>query len=98
MIVQGGSSAGGGPKPEGTATPTDAGVAVIAVTIASRLSGPTAPASAALLLDEPAGTRIAQVAALPDRLVLLLQGGGPDRVVMVDPRNGRPAGRISLAR
>ena len=38
------------------------------------------------------------IAAVQDRLALQLQGGGGDRVVLVDPRTGAVAGRISLAR
>lgn len=57
-----------------------------------------APGAIALTLDEPAGTRIAALATVADRLVLELQGGGPDRVVLVDPRSGAIAGRITLRR
>ena len=56
------------------------------------------PASMAAVLDEPDGTRIAGIVAVQDRLALQLQGGGTDRVVLVDPRTGAVAGRISLAR
>jgi hypothetical protein len=49
------------------------------------------------VLQEPEGTRIVGIAALPDRLALQLQGGGSDRVVLVDPKTGALAGRISLA-
>ncbi|HVZ07368.1 MAG TPA: hypothetical protein VHC04_05590 [Rhodopila sp.] len=50
------------------------------------------------VLPEPEGTRIAGIAAVADRLAVQLQGGGADRVVLVDPRTGVTAGRISLAR
>ncbi len=64
-----------------------AGVAVVAVTIVSRMGGHgTIPAAVALA--EPAGTHIAGIAAMGDRLAVLLQGGGPDRVVVVDGRGG----------
>jgi putative heme iron utilization protein len=49
------------------------------------------------VLQEPEGTRIAGIAATADRLAVQLQGGGGDRVVLVDPRTGALAGRISLA-
>ncbi|MDE2197452.1 MAG: hypothetical protein KGJ41_00405 [Rhodospirillales bacterium] len=65
-----------------------------APTPAPTLTSTLAPA----LLDEPAGTRIAGASALADRVVLRLQGGGPDRVVVVDLRSGRVVGRIGLAR
>lgn len=76
-------------------------VAVIGHRVASRSSG-GAPdggeAPIALVLDEPAGTRIAGIAAAGDRLAVQLQGGGGDRVVLVDPHSGAVAGRITLAR
>jgi hypothetical protein len=56
------------------------------------------PASVSAVLDEPAGTRIAGIAAVRDRLAVQLQGGGMDRVVLIDPATGAVAGRISLAR
>ncbi len=56
------------------------------------------PVAVAAVLDEPAGTRIAGIAAVRDRLAVELQGGGADRVVLVDPATGAVAGRISLAR
>jgi hypothetical protein len=56
------------------------------------------PASVSAELDEPAGTRIAGIVALRDRLAVQLQGGGPDRVVLIDPATGTLVGRISLAR
>jgi hypothetical protein len=75
-----------------------AGVVVLAVALTQRVGtlvagGVAAPA----VLDEPAGTHIAGVSVLPDRLALTLQGGGPDRVVVVDSRSGRVLGRVSLA-
>jgi hypothetical protein len=60
--------------------------------------GAAAPhAMATATLDEPAGTRIVGVAGIGDRLALVLQGGGPDRVVLVDPANGRRLGALALA-
>jgi Family of unknown function (DUF6476) len=76
-------------------------VAVIAHRIASRSSGGASDngeAPTALMLNEPAGTRIAAIAAAGDRLAVQLQGGGADRVVLIDPRSGLVVGRITLAR
>ncbi len=75
----------------------------LVVGIARRSSAPvvavtTSPASIAAVLDEPAGTRIAGIVAVRDRLAVQLQGGGVDRVVLIDPATGAIAGRISLAR
>jgi Family of unknown function (DUF6476) len=70
---------------------------VLVVVIARRIGGAGTPATAlAVLLDEPAGTRIAAIASAGDRLAVQLQGGGADRVVLVDPRTGAVAGRIGL--
>jgi hypothetical protein len=70
---------------------------VLIVVIAKRLGGGgavTAPIAA--VLDEPAGTRIAAIVAAGDRLAVQLQGGGPDRVLLVDPRTGAVVGRVGL--
>jgi hypothetical protein len=66
-------------------------------------TGPGAPAALAgpipaVVLDEPAGTHIAGMAATQDRIALQLQGGGTDRVVLVDPRTGNLTGSVRLAR
>jgi hypothetical protein len=73
----------------------------LAVGILRRGSAPqtaiTLPAVTEAMLQEPAGTRIVGIAALSDRLAIQLQGGGGDRVVLVDPRTGALAGRITLS-
>ena len=74
-----------------------AGVGVLAVALTQRMSSASGPI-ASVVLDEPAGTRIAGMAAAPDRLVLQLQGGGPDRVMVIDTKSGRVLGRVALAR
>jgi hypothetical protein len=79
------------------------GTTALIVVVAHRLSSPpslvaTLPASLAAVLDEPAGTRIAGIAAVRDRLAIQLQGGGADRVVLIDPDTGAVTGRISLLR
>ncbi len=73
------------------------GGATLGVMVARRASV-APPAVHDAVLDEPAGTRIAGVSALPDRLALQLAGGGPDRVVVVDLRTGQVVGRAALAR
>jgi len=75
------------------------GTTVLVVVVARRLGGAAetrAGAPIALQLGEPEGTRIAGVAAAGDRLAVQLQGGGPDRIVLVDPRSGAVVGRIGL--
>jgi hypothetical protein len=56
----------------------------------------TVPTALAVLLDEPVDTRIAGIAGAGDRLAVQLQGGGPDRVLLVDPRTGAVTARIGL--
>jgi hypothetical protein len=81
-----------------------AATGVLVATLVARFHVPghpvasSSPVPAAITLDEPAGTRIAGVSALGDRLVLALHGGGPDRVVVIDPARGRAAFRVGLAR
>jgi hypothetical protein len=77
------------------------GFTVILVTIVRRTmpgpaGSPEKPFSA--VLDEPAGTEIAGVASVRDRLAVQLHGGGIDRVVLIDPGTGTIVGRVSLAR
>ena len=87
-----------------------AGVLTLAITIFHRL-GPSPAGTATLLeatavpgnatttlLDEQPGTRIQSVTATGDRLAVLLQGGGADRIVLLDPRSGQVVGHIGLAR
>lgn len=74
------------------------GTGVIIVTIVKRMTGGPVRGNVAVVLHEPEGTRIAGIAALSDRLAVLLQGAGPDRIVLVDPHTGTEAGSIALAR
>jgi hypothetical protein len=79
------------------------GTTALIVVVVHRLTSPAPfaaalPASVAATLDEPAGTRIAGIAAVRDRLAIQLQGGGTDRVVLIDPDTGVITGRISLVR
>ena len=75
------------------------GTGVIAVTIVKRMSGASsAPSNVTVVLDEPEGTRIGGISALSDRLAVLLQGAGPDRIVLIDPHTGAKAGAVTLAR
>ena len=72
------------------------GTAVLGVVLARRLGGGTG-APVAIVLDEPTGTRIAAIAGAGDRLAVQLQGGGPDRLVLIDPHTGKATGRVALA-
>ncbi len=77
-----------------------AGSAVLIATIVKRASTPENAGAGppfAATLNEPAGTHIGGIAAVGDRLAIQLQGGGPDRIVLIDPRAGTSVGRIVLA-
>lgn len=77
------------------------GTLTLGVLIFRRVGATGDGASAAALLrqmDEPSGTAIAAIALSPDRLAIHLHGGGPDRVLLVDPRNGATVARIALSR
>jgi hypothetical protein len=67
-------------------------------TTATTVAAPSLPVSIAAVLDEPVGTHILGVVSVRDRLAIQLQGGGLDRVVLLDPTTGAVTGRISLAR
>lgn len=70
--------------------------AALAVLIARRLSAPVRPPSYTAALREQAGARIAGVAGLQDRLAVWIQGGGPDRILLLDPRSGDVTGTVTL--
>lgn len=87
------------------------GTGLLGVLIAGRMSGAAhAPASGArgtqpiaaaglapdTVLDEPAGTRVAGTSLHGGQMAVALQGGGPDRVVVVDLRSGRVVARVGL--
>ena len=75
------------------------GSTVVVVTIIKRTTtAESSDAGAAVVLDEPAGTRIGGIAAVSNGLAVLLQGAGPDRIVLIDPSTGKEAGTIALAR
>ena len=69
---------------------------VLVVVVARRLGTPGNAVPVAVVLDEPDGTRIAGITSAGDRRALQVQGGGPDRVVLVDPRSGAVSGRVGL--
>ncbi len=79
-----------------------AGFGVVVATLAHRMiegghrSAVTPPAQTTAALGEPPGTRIGSLVAAGDRLAVLLQGGGADRVVLLDPRDGTRLGTIVL--
>jgi hypothetical protein len=89
------------------------GTMALVIAVARRSATPSAaptaaqvgaPAAAQLptsfppvVLNEPPGSHITGIAAIQDRLAVALQGGGTDRVLLIDPHTGTVTGRISLA-
>ena len=71
---------------------------VVGIMRRSAVPSSTLPGLVSAVLDEPAGTHISGIVALRDRLAVQLQGGGADRVVLVDPATGAVAGHIALTR
>jgi hypothetical protein len=58
-----------------------------------------APASVTLtttMLHQPAGSHIVTITAVDGRLGVLISGGGPDRILFVEPGTGRVAGQLML--
>jgi hypothetical protein len=76
------------------------GMAVVMAVLVQRFFAPVVPHAMAgpVTLDEPAGSRIVAASGNGERLVLQLQGGGPDRVVVIDLRSGQVTNRVGLAR
>jgi hypothetical protein len=59
----------------------------------------TAPASVTMtttMLRQPAGSHIVTIAAVDGRLSVLVNGGGPDRILFVDPGTGKVAAQMML--
>jgi hypothetical protein len=75
-----------------------AGVVTIGVTLVHRLGAarPVAMAAGAVTLDEPAGTHILQATEAGGRLTAVLQGGGPDRALVIDLATGHVVARVAL--
>lgn len=67
-----------------------------AVTSAS-LAGASVAEFGNVAVPVPAGTRIEQMMVAGERVVLRLSGGGPERVLVLDPRRGTVAGSFVLA-
>lgn len=45
----------------------------------------------------PAGAKVEQTLVVAERVVLRLSGGGPDRLIVLDPANGNVSGSFVLA-
>ncbi len=72
------------------------GVIVLVATLVQRAGGTSVALAPDAKFSEPAGTHIAGTSLSGDRVALQLQGGGPDRVVVIDLRTGRVVGRAGL--
>jgi hypothetical protein len=61
----------------------------------ARRGAPKPVLAADAVLSEPAGTHIAGISAVGGDVAVQLQGGGPDRVVLLNPQ-GRVTARVVL--
>jgi hypothetical protein len=69
-------------------------MALLLVGLSRRAPAP-APLTANVVIDEPPGTHIASLTQAGPAWAVLLQGGGPDRIVILAP-DGHVQSRISL--
>ena len=74
------------------------GTIALGVALSQRMGGIAAAKEWSVVLDEPAGTQIVAASLSGDAVALTLRGGGVERVVVVDARAGRVAGRISVSK
>ncbi len=75
-----------------------AGLIVVAVTVASRISDGDSPGFGQIALPLPEGCSIAEATAGEGRLLLRLEGlaeRGCDQVIILDLESGRELGRIA---
>lgn len=63
---------------------------------AGRAAAPSVAEFGQLAVPVPAGARIEQMVVAGDRVVLRLSGGGPERIVVLDPGLGKVAGGFVL--
>ena len=63
---------------------TSGAPATVTATVTATAATTAGPPFVALL-DEPAGTAIAGIVPVRDLLAVHLRGGGPDRVLLIDP-------------
>jgi hypothetical protein len=50
------------------------------------------------MLSQPAGSHIVTIAGVDGRLSVLISGGGPDRILFVDPSSGKVTGQLMLGK
>lgn len=50
------------------------------------------------MLNQPEGAHITSIATAGDRLAVLINGGGPDRILFVDPATGAVTGQLMLGK
>ncbi|GAB0114247.1 hypothetical protein [Acidisoma sp. C75] len=50
------------------------------------------------MLNEPPGSHIVSITGVGDRLSVLITGGGPDRILFIDPASGLVTGQLMLGK
>lgn len=69
---------------------------VLLVVLIIRRASPISATGLATTLHEPPGTRLIGITTTPSGLAVALQGGGPDRIVILDPRSMRVTGQVTI--
>lgn len=79
-----------------------AGLGLLVYGVSTRMGNPPVTASrptggfGEVEIALPAGARVEQMAIAGERVVLRLSGGGPERVLVLDPASGRVSGSFAL--
>ena len=66
-------------------------------TAAAKTTVSSASDFGAVQIPLPAGSRVEQMTTVGDRVVLRITGGGPERVLVLDPALGRVTGSFVLS-
>jgi hypothetical protein len=69
---------------------------VVVKLVKDMVSGPPSVSLTTTMLRQPAGSHIVTITTVGDRLGVLLSGGGPDRILFVEPDTGKVAGQLML--
>lgn len=64
--------------------------------ISGRAATVSVPEFGQLAVPVPAGSRVEQMVVAGERVVLRLSGGGPERILVLDPGQGKVAGGFVL--
>jgi len=69
---------------------------VVVKLVKDMVNGPASVTLTTTMLRQPAGSHIVTITTVGDRLGVLVTGGGPDRILFVEPDSGKVAGQLML--